>query len=644
MANNEKQRRTSQAQSHSNRHKKKGKHKVLIGCIAAAAVLVVVFLAGCLLLHDNGTIVQNLYVAGIHLGGMTKEEAAVALTGNVHIFDEENMNIELYTRSFPLYTTSYDPSSAALVDIFGKPMEVTPTEAEEPTENDTPVETPTDVPLDENGDPLTLVETICLTPTDAKVGLDIDAAVDAAYQYGRGKSIFSRTPKALEERYDLDVSDFITVDENYIRTVLEEYAADTGTVLSQPTVNAVTGENARLEITLGTKQRSIDVDNLYDAILVAYTAGQFRLQYAYVEEFPEPFDLDEAYASFCTAPVNAVCDEETFEVTAGKTGYGFRMEDAIALLDAASEGDTVILTMGEVEPLYTTETLKEQLFKDVLGSCDTPHTRLAGRTKNLELACAAINGTILKPGDTFSFNQIVGKRTTEKGYQMANAYVGGDTTPVIGGGICQVASTLYYCTVMSELEVIERAEHQYVPDYIEWGIDATIYWGQHDYRFRNNTSYPIRIDAWVEGGYVHARFVGTETRDYTIKLTHTVLSKTAFDEVTLDISPDMPNYEKYKDYKEGDIVVYPYTGYKVESYMYKYDANGNEISCTFIAKSNYDKRDRVIAHIVETESSESSEPTEPPTEPTEPPTEAPTDPPTEAPTEAPTDPTDPPEE
>ena len=129
-----------------------------------------------------------------------------------------------------------------------------------------------------------------------------------------------------------------------------------------------------------------------------------------------------------------------------------------------------------------------------------------------------INGYVLKPGETFSFNGVVGERTAAKGYKEGGVYVGGETVQQLGGGVCQVASVLYYCTLKSDLEVIARQEHQYVPDYIPWGMDATIYWGSLDYKFRNNTTYPIRILAEASGGYVRVRFMGTETKDYTVEL------------------------------------------------------------------------------------------------------------------------------
>ena len=664
-----KDKRPSQAQEASSSQKKPSKKRaaILIGSICAAAVVLLGAVAGFFLLRDDGKIAGNLYIAGVDLGGMTREEAKIALADGIKFYSEENMNIELYTRDYPLFTSTIDPKQIQQVDIFGNPIDPTgssdaPEESETPSESAAPSETedntepsdpsePSDTPLDENGQPMKVAEQICLTPSDTNVSLDVDAAVEAAYKYGRSGGLFSRAKKTLSERTNLDVSEYLTLDESYIRTLLEEYAADSTSTLTEADLKQNTTsstdeegnpiEVTTLSITLGSAGRSIDLDALYQTILTAYAEGNFTLQYVYQEELPQPFDLDALYETHYKAPVNAVCNPETFEISESINGYGFDLNHAIELLSKAKPGDTVELTLSELEPQYTTEKLQSQLFKDVLSSCDTPHDSQWGRTRNLELACKAINGTILMPGDVFSYNGVVGERTAAKGYQEGGVYVGGETVQQLGGGVCQVASNLYYCTLKADLEVVKRTEHQYAPWYITYGMDATVYYGQIDYQFRNNTAFPIRIDAWVSGGYVHVEFVGTETKDYTVKLDYRVLSKNPFEIKYIDVYPGMPNYDKYKDFDDGDVVATAYTGYEIDTYMYKYDKDGNEISCDYIDHTSYDRRDKLIVHIVN-----DPDPTDPPTEPpTTPPTDEPTDPPTEEPTDPPEEnPTDPSED
>ena len=531
--------------------KKSGSKKtVLLVSVIAAVVLVVGVFAAFLLLRDDGKIVGNLYVAGVDVGGMTKEEAKQAISERLKLYGENTMEVDLYGRSFPLSPTTYDPDHVQLGDIFGKPMdpseateatqdpsessessetepessETEPeTEATEPTEK-----TPEDAPLDADGKPLEYLGQLTISPADANVALDVDAAVNAAFKYGRKSILFfsQLKVKTLSERHDLEASDYLTVNEEKIRSILQAAADKYGSTLTESTVNATAGADKAIHITFGTKESKLDVAALYQQLLDAYIAAEFHQQYTMEETFPAPVDLDKLYSSYCTAPVNAVCDEGTYEITDGAAGYGFEMADAVKLLDKAKPGESVTITMGTLEPQYTREKLEATLFHDVLGYVESPHSYNPPRTRNLELACEQINGLILKPGETFSFNKVVGQRTAERGFQEAGVYVGADTVDQLGGGVCQVASTVYYCTLQAELEVIERTEHRYVPAYIPWGMDATVYWGQQDFKFKNSTNYPIRIDASVSGGKVHIALIGTkEETDYDhVKMTYSVLA------------------------------------------------------------------------------------------------------------------------
>ncbi len=625
--------------------KKKSRLPLVIGILGALCVVAACAIA-YLLLRDDEKIVNNVYVAGINLSGMTKEEATAALQD---VTFDHDMNVRFYTRGdeFPTYVTTYVPGEETVLDAFGNPVENAQVAAAIPQKEAPPADP--DAPLDEDGNPYLLDKTLRLLPEDVGVKLDVAGAVEEAYQIGRGVG-----SKKNESRFDVDVAKHLTINETYIREVLESSLTDAEREGAESTVKktqtTITDKDGNpqtvdaLEITLGALKREIDIDALYKEIVESYMSANYELQYIYNETIPEPIDLDKLYEQYhCAEPVNAVRDENTYEIiTESKPGYGFRMTDAIIAFENAKPGDVVTLALVEIEP---DDDGNVELFQDVLSYYDSPHVYNPTRTHNLELACKAINGTIVKPGETFSFNKTVGERTAEKGYGAAGVYVGGETVQELGGGVCQVASTIFYCTLKADLEVVERAEHQFTPSYIPWGMDATIYWGSLDYKWRNNTQYPIRIDASVSDGYVHIRFVGTDTKDYTVELDYVVTDYFSAKEVILDISPDMPNYAKYAYYDEGDVIQTAYDGANVTTYRYKYDkVTGELISTEVVCYSKYDKRDRQIAHLVTpteaTEETELTEPTEAPTEPTEAPTEPTEAPPTETdpPTEGPTDP------
>lgn len=137
----------------------------------------------------------------------------------------------------------------------------------------------------------------------------------------------------------------------------------------------------------------------------------------------------------------------------------------------------------------------------------TPYPYNPNRTTNLKLAAKAINGTILKPGDTFSFNKIVGQRTSAKGYKPATIFTGSSgTAQSTGGGICQIASTIFNAALYCNLTIVERHQHSQRVAYCPLGRDAAIFWGSEDLKFKNTSGYPLKIEMKVQDGYVYCDF------------------------------------------------------------------------------------------------------------------------------------------
>ncbi len=120
-----------------------------------------------------------------------------------------------------------------------------------------------------------------------------------------------------------------------------------------------------------------------------------------------------------------------------------------------------------------------------------------GRLKNLEIACKAVEGYVIEPGAEFSFNEVVGPRTPEKGYMEATIFIGEEHEKQYGGGICQLSTTLYQAALAAGFEITERHEHSLPVDYIEDGMDATIYYGSLDFRFINTSQYPVVLSAML---------------------------------------------------------------------------------------------------------------------------------------------------
>ena len=142
---------------------------------------------------------------------------------------------------------------------------------------------------------------------------------------------------------------------------------------------------------------------------------------------------------------------------------------------------------------YSAEELEQVLFRDVLGEAKTHVSGSAGRIGNVKLSAQIINGLVLNSGETFSYNESVGKRTADRGFKPAPAYVKGETVDEIGGGICQTSTTLYGAVLRSGLEIVERSNHSIPSTYCPIGQDAAVSWPNMDFKFRNNTEYPLSL-------------------------------------------------------------------------------------------------------------------------------------------------------
>ena len=491
--------------------------------------------------------------------------------------------------------------------------------------------------------------TLRLSPKDTGAKLDVKAAVAAAYDYGRTGTKAERQEAykaSLTGVHTIGLLPYLNLDQAYIKGVLEDYAGNTGTLLTQTTYtlegtvpelgtdkfNKDTAPQLTLVITMGTPGINFNVDNLFNQILDAYSLNVFTVEAADAQASaePDPVDLQKIYDEICVKPVDATMNMQTFKAIPGSYGYEFDLVQAQKQVSSAKDGEVVRIPMEYVAP----EILDDDVFfRDVLGSARTPHSSNANRTNNLELACAALNGLVLNPGETFSFNDTLGERTAAKGYKSAPAYSGNDLVNQVGGGICQVSSTLYCSTLLADLEIVARTNHGFPVSYIDYGMDATVSWRSPDFKFRNSTNYPIKIEAEVSGGYVSIQILGTDEKDYYVEMSY-VISET--------YKPDT-EYKDFKannaeGYKDGDVIEEGTTGYLVKTYKSKYNrATGVLISKDFVANSQYKTVNRVVARV-------EAEPTEPSTAPSTEPSTAPTTPaPSTEPSTAPTTPsTEPP--
>ena len=460
-------------------------------------------------------------------------------------------------------------------------------------------------------------QTVELTASESGVNPDVEKAVHDAFACGTTD----------HPQLQLDLAPYLNLNESAIRSKIQEVGQNFPTEGVQSAYEIVqTGaDNAEvLKLTIGTEYYDFDADALYAQILEAYGNRQFSVDYSCNQMNTSSIDLDAIYAEKCVEMVNAELNKETLEISQSTVGYRFDLDAAKEALSNAEPGQILEFPFETIEPDMSTDTLSSMLFRDVLGTCTAYQSSSSNRITNLRLACEALDGLILNPGDSFSYNATLGERTPEKGYKTAAAYMGGKTIQSYGGGICQPSSALYYSCLHADLEIVQRHCHTYPSSYVPLGMDATVDWNGPDFKFRNNTEFPIRIDAKADGGQVIITLMGTDTKDYYVKMEYEVLGVSYGQTITKEVKPG-------SGHKDGEVEGSVHTGYTVQSYKLKYDKETNElISREKEAYSVYSKSDKIVYKVINDED---------PTTPTDP---TPTDPkPTEpAPTEPkPTEPT-----
>ncbi len=528
----------------------------LILIIITLLVVVAAIITGLVLFSDkdDGLILANVSVAGVDVSRMTKEDAITAVRlATENTYGKNNMVVQV---------------------------------------NDQKEE---------------------ISPSASGVSLNVEDAVEAAYKLGRTGSSKDKAKDKLNSATGIvvDIIPYLNLNQNAIQSALDKLAVHYSSILTQTTYKVIGDYSPTssslpvLEIVKGTPEYNLDMDALLADVLDAYNNNRFSVEVTCNAIQPDALDLQAIYDEHCVPPTDAVVDPYTFEVTPAVPGCGFDINEVQTALDNAAPGERLSFTFKMIKG---NSTESDKLYKDILGRFTaTAEESDADRNVNLKKACDSINGTILMPGDVFSYNKALGERTEANGYRPGPSYAGNDTVDTVGGGICQVSSALYYCVLVADLGITERDYHGFYPGYVPLGMDAVVSWNSLDFKFYNNTNFPIRIDAEASGGSVTVSIMGTDEKDYEIKMEYDILK--TYNHATTYKTMSANNPEGYKD---GDEIVKGYTGYDVEVFKCKYDKESGElISRDKVDSSHYRSRDAVICKI-DAPQEEETTPTTPP--------------------------------
>ena len=298
--------------------------------------------------------------------------------------------------------------------------------------------------------------------------------------------------------------------------------------------------------------------------------------------------VDGIAASVNREPVNA--SVATFDPSSKQ--FTFYPDESGVYIDAEQIYQTVVgfLDSGVyeqtiwVEPqIQLASVTKAELMNSFgrISSFTTQTTSSANRNTNIRLAAEAITNYTLLPGETFSFNQATGQRTAEKGYKPAAAIAGGETFDEIGGGVCQTSTTLFNAVARANLKIVDRDPHAWPSNYVDKGEDATVNWPNLDFRFKNDTDWPIFIVAWYKDRKVTVEIYGKMLEE---GVTIDLVSETTYTKEP----PDEPLYVYNADLDVGEEkrTVQARTGYTVETYKVWYK-NGKEIGREKLHTSHY---------------------------------------------------------
>ena len=417
---------------------------------------------------------------------------------------------------------------------------------------------------------------------------DIDNAVIEADNIGRNGNILTNNYSILftklfkkEIKHRLYLDDSLLSDTiKDINSKMKDAIVDNSYYIEKNNLIIVKGKAGYIIKTEELKEK------IYEQISNIHTNYQtIEIPVEYKE--PEPINLQKIHEEIYKEPQDAYVQKNPTVVHPEVNGVDFKIsvEEAEELLKEDKEEYTIPLKI--TKPKKTINNLGEEAFPDLLA---TFSTRFDGsnynRNTNIKLAAKKVNGTVILPGEKFSFNTIVGSRTIEAGFKEGTAYVGGKVVPDVGGGVCQVSSTIYNTALLANMQIVERSNHMFTTGYVAASRDATVYYGSLDFVFKNSRKYPIKMVASANGGVCKVSIYGIkEEKEYEVIIQSKI---TSYINPTTIYKED-PTLEEGKEIVEQTAI----TGCRSEGYKIL-KLNGKIVSQTLLSKDTYKSRNKIV--------------------------------------------------
>lgn len=356
--------------------------------------------------------------------------------------------------------------------------------------------------------------TISLSQMD--IAFDTKAASNSAFQVGRQGNLFENNLYVLSTMFgNVNIEPKVTLNKELLTKNLEDISTQLPDAVMQSSYYI---EGNELIIMAGKEGNVVDIDATIEAIrnsISTFSCNDTPVEIVVKTKQPDKINIEKIHNEIYKEPVDAYYTKEPFSVYPSENGIDFNisLEEAKAII-SSEQKEEYSIPLKVIYPNVTTNMIGTEAFPDLLSNFSTNYAASnRNRTTNLILAANKINGTVLMPGETFSYNKVVGARTIAAGYKEAPIYVQGRVEDGLGGGICQITSTLYNAVVYANLEVTQRTNHQFVPSYVTASRDATVVYGAIDFQFKNNREYPIKLVCSVSGGVANFKIFGMRQED-----------------------------------------------------------------------------------------------------------------------------------
>lgn len=421
------------------------------------------------------------------------------------------------------------------------------------------------------------------------IALKCDAAKTAemAHAYGRDANIFVRLGNIFDTMFNpADLPIEVMYDEDKLDIAFDEYIGDLCEPTAAPQMRI---DGDRLYIKNGSQGLGINKEKLGDDMALLANGKLDTIELVIETVNPTAVSAKDLHDEYATEVINADYTISNYRIsyTESVDGIDFDIEEAQKIIDDnAKSSREYYIPLTVIKPEKTVEQLDKSMFGDCLGTYTTKYNPgEVGRTKNVTLAANHINNVVLKNGDVFSYNNIVGERTAARGFAGAKVYSGGNVVDGLGGGICQVSSTLYNTVLLADLEIVSRTNHSLPVTYVPLGRDATVSYGSIDFKFKNQYEHPVKISSTIGGGTLTIAIYGTKTSDKKVELYTETLSTLAFEVVEQPDESIEVGATKVKQSGSNGAVVNTYK---------KVTENGKVVSDKLIHKSVYNPINKIV--------------------------------------------------